>query len=164
MTFTIAQTVQTMIDCNAGMVFNYAYSQPELQRIAHPIIIIGNHVVCVEADTGRHKRFKLDGIRFPPEEDLSNELEKMNINVEGTINSCIKSRTKLVFTYEKSHPERVREVIPEKLVDNRMYGFDEGAYKSFYVSHIIPFIKCEGCRYDCPGQRDHMGYGGCLSE
>ncbi len=25
-------------------------------------------------------------------------------------------------------------------------------------------VNCDGCRYDSPGQRAHMGFGGCLQE
>ena len=62
----IKQTVQSMIDANAPMVFYYTHSKPELKRIVHPILIIKNHVVCVDSNTGLHKRFKLNGIQFPP--------------------------------------------------------------------------------------------------
>jgi len=64
MVFTTKQTIQTMIDCNAGMVFYYRYSRPELKRIAHPVFIKGNNVICMMQD-GFTKSFKIDGIEFP---------------------------------------------------------------------------------------------------
>jgi hypothetical protein len=73
MTFTVKETIQTMIDCNAGMIFYYKYSQPELKRIAHPVSIKGNNVICMMQD-GFTKSFKIDGINFPPER--INEWEK----------------------------------------------------------------------------------------
>jgi len=68
MVFTTKETVQTMIDCNAGMVFYYKYSQPELKRIVHPVAIKGNNVICMMQD-GFTKSFKIDGINFPPEKN-----------------------------------------------------------------------------------------------
>jgi hypothetical protein len=75
MTFTVKETIQTMIDCNAGMIFYYKYSQPELKRIAHPVSIKGNNVICMMQD-GFTKSFKIDGINFPESEKRINEWEK----------------------------------------------------------------------------------------
>jgi hypothetical protein len=186
----ISETIQSMIDCNAGMVFNYTYSQPELKRIAHPIMIVGKHVLCMESDNGLYKRFKLDGIQFPKENTIEHSLSddfKCMVKINGKavdeyhrqtnldlIKDCIENNKTFIFTYNNSRPEYVRKVIPEKLVENRKFiGFDldSGSYKSFYIPHINPITikkeeefvnECEGCRNNCPGQRDHMGFNGCL--
>ncbi len=188
MSAPIKDTVQSMIDCNAGMVFYYVHSKPELKRMVHPILIVGNHVVCVEADTGKHKRFKLDGIRFPPENDLldmaeenSKEIKdlfqlqnKLN-EVETIINAHIDKE--FSFTYSDRLPwedesvvNEVKTVIVEKIANGQMLCREGHIRTWFSLEHIHPVQveasvqECEGCKYNCPGQRDHMGYGGCLSE
>ena len=183
----ISEIVQSMIDCNAGMVFTYKHSRPELQRIVHPIMIVGNHVVCIESANGLYKRFRLDGIVLPEENteesiNYINENFQSMVNIEGEklesnldmINRCIENNEYILFTYTKSRPEYVRKVIPEKVIENNKFtGFDldTGSYKTFYISYINPIVikeeetpvECEGCLNNCPGQRDHMGYNGCLS-
>ena len=35
-------------------------------------------------------------------------------------------------------------------------------FHSYSCPHKDQKITCEGCLYDAPGQRHHMGVGGCL--
>ena len=189
---SIKETVQTMIDCNAGMVFYYTHSKPELKRIVHPILIVNNHVVCVESDTGKHKRFKLDGIRFPVGEEIT---------VEDIINKHIKENKPLTFTYTHNSPyehryNKVYTVEPSIIKDDLLITreFHDGA-NHFFVKYIKPCKKtespkgsersespsgnevrriespkgselreCEGCVNELSNQQGHMGINGCLSE
>jgi hypothetical protein len=167
--FTVKDTVQSMIDCNCPMVFYYTHSKPKLQRIAHPVLIVGKHVVCVESNTGKHKRFKLDGIQFPPENTKENKLNE----VENIINAHINKQ--FSFTYsnpweDESVVNEIKTVIVEKIANGQMLGREGHIRTWFSLEHIRPvhvdasIQECEGCKYNCPGQRDHMGYGGCLSD
>lgn len=87
--FTVSQSVQSMIDCNCPMVFYYNHSRPEVKRIVHPILIVGKHVICVESDTGKHKRFKLDGIQFPEEKNECEGCINELANQQGHMNGCL---------------------------------------------------------------------------
>jgi hypothetical protein len=117
--------VQNMINANAPMVFTYKYSRPQVQRIAHPVNIEGDIVTAVESDTGRWKRFKLDGIHFPS--PLENKIQNM-INT----NSC------MIFTYKYSNPNLHRAVYPVKIENNVVIGNDAstGQFKSFKLDGI----------------------------
>jgi hypothetical protein len=173
MSAPVKDTVQSMIDCNAGMVFYYAHSKPELKRMVHPILIVSNHVVCVEADTGKHKRFKLDGIKFP----VDAEDEVQEITVEDIINEHIKENKPLTFTYTHNSPyehryNKVYTVEPSIIKDDLLITreFHDGA-NNFFVKYIKPCKKvgserseCEGCINECANQQGHMGFGGCLSD
>ena len=33
----------------------------------------------------------------------------------------------------------------------------------YFPISIEKLPECDGCRYDCPAQKDHMGPGGCLN-
>jgi hypothetical protein len=68
MSSTMSQSVQYIIDANAPMVFTYAHSRPEVQRIVYPTRIRGDTVSTIDAETGKYKKFKLDGIIFPQPE------------------------------------------------------------------------------------------------
>ena len=65
MSSIMSQAVQHIINANAPMVFNYAYSRPEVRRTVYPTGIEGNLVHTLDAETGKFKKFKLDGISFP---------------------------------------------------------------------------------------------------
>jgi hypothetical protein len=182
--FTVSQTVQSMIDCNCPMVFYYTHSKPELKRIAHPILIVGKHVVCVESDTGKHKRFRLDGIQFPSVNELMDiadentqeiqDLFKLGeelTNVENTIREHIKNKTEFSFTYSFRLPwekedivNEVKTVVPIDIKNGMMLGRDGMTSIWFILEHIRPRVGCEGCLYELANQQGHMGPGGCLSE
>ena len=182
--FTIKDTVQSMIDCNCPMVFYYTHSKPKLQRIAHPVLIVGKHVVCVESNTGKHKRFKLDGIQFPPENKLLDTAEENSKEVKdlfqlqnklNELENIINEHINKQFSFTYSNPwenvvNEVKTVIVEKIANGQMLGREGHIRTWFSLEHIHPvhvdasIQECEGCKYNCPGQRDHMGYGGCLSE
>ena len=38
------------------------------------------------------------------------------------------------------------------------------SYRKLKTKKVGGGKKCEGCKYDSPSQRDHMGPGGCLAE
>ena len=103
---SINQAVQHIIDANAPMVFTYAYSRPEFQRMVYPIGIVGDVVHTLDAETEKFKKFKLDGIVFPKpsnEKILSYALEK------GSTFS---------FYYRNSNPEFKRVGVPVKFSKN----------------------------------------------
>jgi hypothetical protein len=184
--FTVKDTVQSMIDCNCPMVFYYTHSKPELKRIAHPILIVGKHVVCVESDTGRHKRFRLDGIKFPPVEEMldiadenSQEIQDLFklgeelTNVENTIREHVKEKTEFSFTYsfrlpweEEDVVNEVKTVVPQDIKNGMMLGRQGMTGIWFLLEHIHPIrrVECDGCINDLANQQGHMGPGGCLSE
>jgi len=133
MTFTVKETIQTMIDCNAGMIFYYKYSQPELKRIAHPVSIKGNNVICMMQD-GFTKSFKIDGINFPPErinewekdlnedsDDIDDEMTESDSDDEclKTGENIIKSFNQIsskIFSLENTDSMEMRENSNKELI------------------------------------------------
>ena len=101
---SISQSVQYIIDANAPMVFTYAYSRPEFQRIVHPIGIVGDVVHTLDAETGKFKKFKLDGIVFPNYEASAEYLSY-----------AIEQGFTVSFYYRNSNPEFKRVGVPVKL-------------------------------------------------
>ncbi len=100
----MSQSVQYIIDANAPMVFNYAYSRPEFQRIVHPIGIVGDVVHTLDAETGKFKKFKLDGIIFP---NYAASAEYLSYAIEQGFT--------VSFYYRNSNPEFKRVGVPVKL-------------------------------------------------
>jgi hypothetical protein len=157
---SIKETVQTMIDCNAGMVFYYTHSKPELKRMVHPILIVNNHVVCVESDTGKHKRFKLDGIKFPVDEvqEIISDFEELSTDdddIEDIINEHIKENKPLTFTYTHNSPyehryNKVYTVEPSIIKDDLLITreFHDGA-NNFFVKYIRPFALSAHKQSEC---------------
>ena len=160
MSSPVKDTVQSMIDSNAGMVFFYTHSRPELKRMVHPILIVGNHVMCVESDTGLHKRFKLDGIRFPPSNDTD---EVREISVEDIIREHVTNKRTFYFKFNN---EEIA-AIPNRVTEGMMVT-GSGKFENWYlIDNIKPIFKkreCEGCLNECANQQGHMGFGGCLSD
>jgi hypothetical protein len=84
------------------------------------------------------------------------------------LNTAIKNFKKISFNY---FGETI-ETVPYKIKENNLWCFLSNNEGDGFKTYIIDFIEdcklveieCEGCLYNCPGQRDHMGYGGCLSE
>lgn len=156
---SIAENIELMIGCNCPMVFYYTHSRPELKRIVLPINIVGKNVVCVEADTGKRKLFKLDGIQFPPEE----EEEIHEISVEDIIREHITNKRTFYFNYRN---EEIA-VIPTRVSDGMMIS-GSGNHEVWYlIENIKPIFKkreCEGCVNEWANQQGHMGVGGCLSD
>lgn len=101
------KTIDEMINANATMVFTYSLSQPEKVRYASPIEIKGDLVIAVEADTGKYKSFKLEGIHFIKEnrempqghrveegeivedEEIVSEYEEQKTSIRGMIVQAI---------------------------------------------------------------------------
>jgi hypothetical protein len=101
---SINQSVQYIIDANAPMVFTYAHSRPEFQRIVHPIGIVGDVVHTLDAETGKFKKFKLDGIIFP---NYAASAEYLSYAIEQGFT--------VSFYYRNSNPEFKRVGVPVKL-------------------------------------------------
>ena len=99
----MSQSVQYIIDANAPMVFNYAHSRPEVQRIVYPTGIKGDTVRTIDVETGKYKKFKLDGIIFPQPE------------VKQWISYSIDQRLTVSFNYRYSNPDSKRVGVPVKL-------------------------------------------------
>ncbi len=107
MSSNMSQSVQYIIDANAPMVFNYAYSRPEFQRIVHPIGIVGDVVHTLDAETGKFKKFKLDGIIFP---NYAASAEYLSYAIEQGFT--------VSFYYRNSNPDFKRVGVPVKLSKN----------------------------------------------
>ena len=108
MSSTMSQSVQYIIDANAPMVFNYAHSRPEVRRIVYPTRIRGDTVSTIDAETGKYKKFKLDGIVFPQPEP----------SIEEYLSYAIDEGLTLSFYYRNSNPEFKRVGVPIKLSKN----------------------------------------------
>jgi hypothetical protein len=102
MSSIMSQSVQHIIDANAPMVFTYAHSRPEVRRIVYPTGIKGNTVNTVDAETGKFKKFKLDGIIFPQPD------------VQPWVSYAIDQGMTVSFNYRYSNPEFKRVGIPIK--------------------------------------------------
>lgn len=100
----MSESIQHLIDANAPMVFTYAHSRPEVQRIVYPVGIVDDVVHTIDTETGKTKKFKLDGIIFPPYKPTSEYLSY-----------AIKNGLTISFNYRKSHPELKRLGIPIKI-------------------------------------------------
>lgn len=100
---SMSQSVQYIIDANAPMVFTYAHSRPEVQRIVYPTGIKGDTVRTIDVETGKYKKFKLDGIIFPQPE------------VKQWISYSIDQRLTVSFNYRYSNPDSKRVGVPVKL-------------------------------------------------
>ena len=107
MSSNMSQSVQYIIDANAPMVFNYAYSRPEFQRIVHPIGIVGDVVHTLDAETNKFKKFKLDGIIFPT---YAASAEYLSYAIEQGFT--------ISFYYRNSNPDFKRLGVPVKLSKN----------------------------------------------
>jgi len=103
---TMSQAVQHIIDANAPMVFTYAHSRPEVRRIVYPTGINGNTVNTIDAETGKFKKFKLDGIIFPKPD------------VQQWVSYAIDQGLTVSFNYLNSNPEFKRVGVPVKLSKN----------------------------------------------
>jgi hypothetical protein len=108
MSSTMSQSVQYIIDANAPMVFTYAHSRPEVQRIVYPTRIRGDTVSTIDAENGKYKKFKLDGIIFPQPEP----------SIEEYFSYAIDEGLTLSFYYRNSNPDVKRMGIPIKLSKN----------------------------------------------
>ena len=104
MSSTMSQSVQYIIDANAPMVFTYAHSRPEVQRIVYPTRIRGDTVSTIDAETGKYKKFKLDGIIFPQPEP----------SIEEYLSYAIDEGLTLSFYYRNSNPDVKRMGVPIK--------------------------------------------------
>jgi len=105
---SMSQSVQYIIDANAPMVFTYAHSRPEVQRIVYPTRINGNTVSTIDAETGKYKNFKLDGIIFPQPEP----------SIEEYLSYAIDEGLTLSFYYRNSNPDVKRMGVPIKFSKN----------------------------------------------
>lgn len=105
---SMSQSVQYIIDANAPMVFTYAYSRPEVQRIVYPTRIRGDTVSTIDAETGKYKKFKLDGIIFPQPEP----------SIEEYLSYAIEEGLTLSFYYRNSNPDVKRMGVPIKFSKN----------------------------------------------
>jgi len=103
---SMSQAVQHIIDANAPMVFTYAHSRPEVRRIVYPTGINGNTVNTIDAETGKFKKFKLDGIIFPKPD------------VQQWVSYAIDQGLTVSFNYLNSNPEFKRVGVPVKLSKN----------------------------------------------
>lgn len=106
MSSIMSQAVQHIIDANAPMLFTYAHSRPEFQRIVYPIGIVGDVVHTIDAETGNFKKFKLDGIVFPKPSN------------EKILSYAFEQELTISFNYRKSHFELKRVGIPVKFSKN----------------------------------------------
>lgn len=106
MSSIMSQAVQHIIDANAPMVFTYAYSRPEFQRIVYPIGIKGENVHTLDAETNKFKKFKLDGIVFPKPSN------------EKILSYAVEKGSTISFYYRNSHSELKRVGIPVKFSKN----------------------------------------------
>jgi hypothetical protein len=111
---SVKTTIQQMINANATMVFTYSSSQPEKVRYASPIEIKGDLVIAVEADTGKYKRFKLEGINFINENREVKEEGEIVENEETSIQEMIvQAITSLEYREGCSRP-----AIRKYIIDN----------------------------------------------
>lgn len=106
MSSNMSQSVQHIIDANAPMVFTYAYSRPEFQRMVYPIGIVGDVVHTLDAETNKFKKFKLDGIVFPKPSN------------EKILSYALEQGSTVSFYYRNSNPEFKRVGVPVKLSKN----------------------------------------------
>ena len=102
----MSQAVQHIINANAPMVFNYAYSRPEIRRIVYPTGIEGNLVHTLDAETGKFKKFKLDGISFPQPD------------VQTLISYAMEEGMTVSFNYSYSNSFLTRVGVPVKFSKN----------------------------------------------
>ncbi len=107
MSSNMSQSVQHIIDANAPMVFTYAHSRPEFQRIVYPIGIVGDVVHTLDAETNKFKKFKLDGIIFPTYRASAEYLSY-----------AIEQGFTISLYYRNSTPEFKRVGVPVKLSKN----------------------------------------------
>jgi hypothetical protein len=108
MSSNMSQSVQYIIDANAPMVFTYAHSRPEVQRIVYPTRIRGDTVSTIDAETGKYKKFKLDGIIFPQPEP----------SIKEYLSYAIDEGLTLSFYYRNSNPDVKRMGVPIKFSKN----------------------------------------------
>ena len=100
---SMSQSVQYIIDANAPMVFTYAHSRPEVQRIVYPTGIKGDTVRTIDVETGKFKKFRLDGIIFPQPD------------FQQLVSYAIDQRLTVSFNYRYSNPDSKRVGVPVKL-------------------------------------------------
>ncbi len=112
MSSTMSQSVQYIIDANAPMVFTYAHSRPEVQRIVYPTRIRGDTVSTIDAETGKYKKFKLDGIIFPQPEPQHEP------SMEEYLSYAIDEGLTISFYYRNSNPIVKRMGVPIKFSKN----------------------------------------------
>ncbi len=88
---------------------------------------------------------------------LSNQLIQMDITDNDTIvNESIANDNDTIINESIANDNDT--VVNESI-------FNESIINDTYINESIDnnnLITCEGCKYDRPGQRDHMDYGGCL--
>jgi hypothetical protein len=118
----MSQSVQHIIDANAPMVFTYAHSRPEVRRIVYPTGINGNTVNTIDAETGKFKKFKLDGIIFPQPD------------IETLISYAMDQGLTVSFNYHNSNPEFKRVGVPVKFSKN-------GNSVLVRLEHYLPYRR-----------------------
>ena len=129
---SMSQAVQHIIDANAPMVFTYAHSRPKVQRVVYPTGITGEIVSTIDAETGKYKKFKLDGIIFPTPPD--NEWISYSIDQGLTVS----------FTYRYSNPDLKRVGVPIKLSKNgqsvlvKLSDVEEKYFKISGIENLHP--------------------------
>ena len=126
------KTIDEMINANATMVFTYSLSQPEKVRYASPIEIKGDLVIAVEADTGKYKSFKLEGIKFVDEA----KPEKQEDDIKKRLQKALDNKEIIKIRYSYSQPDLERIVVPWSLGEDKLNVNECGVFKSFLLSGI----------------------------
>jgi hypothetical protein len=128
----MSQAVQHIIDANAPMVFTYAHSRPKVQRVVYPTGITGETVSTIDAETGKYKKFKLDGIIFPTPP------------VDEWISYSIDQGLTVSFNYRYSNPDLKRIGVPIKLSKNgqsvlvKLSDIEEKYFKISGIENLHP--------------------------
>jgi hypothetical protein len=139
MSSTMSQNVQCIIDANAPMVFTYAYSRPEIQRIAHPIHIKWDIVSTIDTETGKYKKFKLDGIIFPKYEPSTGYIsymieEGLNISFYYSDSDVLMSGVPIRFSKDcKEVLVRLETYLPYRRYCNQIPSYVEHKYFTISV-------------------------------
>uniref|UniRef100_A0A6C0DK43 Uncharacterized protein n=1 Tax=viral metagenome TaxID=1070528 RepID=A0A6C0DK43_9ZZZZ len=129
---SMSQAVQHIIDANAPMVFTYAHSRPKVQRVVYPTGITGETVSTIDAETGKYKKFKLDGIIFPTPP------------VDEWISYSIDQGLTVTFNYRYSNPDLKRIGVPIKLSKNgqsvlvKLSDVEEKYFKISGIENLHP--------------------------
>lgn len=159
-----SQKIQSMIDSNAGLIFTYNYSRPEILRFVHPISIVGDNVVGTETHTKKIKKFKLNGIQLylknQPIYDTECEAYKLKKLNQLYINTKLEESQ--IHNHDISDPNTPRNWVEEYA--NILLSSDscQGV-----PSPNGPFVSECGCVQECYcGECDYCiineGYGcGC---
>jgi hypothetical protein len=116
-----SQFIKYMIDANAPMIFTYSYSRPEVKRIAYPVDVKGNIVSTIDAETGKYKKFKVEGITLIP-------------SIEDQIYRAIEEDLTISFYYRNLEPLSLRSGVPIRFLN-------DGKTVLVRIEHYLPYRR-----------------------